>query len=90
MSRSVSPSEDKVFEDSDDAMIASRNGTGAKAKPRSAAIIRSQRADRVAERDEKERQKAEQARKRASRMERRRADGKNTSGMLWAMADGLE
>jgi hypothetical protein len=75
-SRSVSPSEDKVFEESDDGLL---NGSGSRSKARSSAAVRNQRAERLAERDEKERQKAEQARKRNSRMERRRADGKEAS-----------
>lgn len=76
-SRSTSPLSDNA-EDSDEAGATGRNGT-AKSKSRTAAATgRNLRVDKVSEKEDKERQRAETANKRKGRPERRRADGRDT------------
>ncbi|KAK4162466.1 putative histone deacetylase complex subunit cti6 [Cladorrhinum sp. PSN259] len=73
-SRSVSPSIEKAADDSDDAGVNIRNGTS-KTKSRGSAAARNQRGEKLSEKEEKERLRAEAANKRKGRAERRRADG---------------
>ncbi|KAK3991199.1 putative histone deacetylase complex subunit cti6 [Cladorrhinum sp. PSN332] len=73
-SRSVSPSIEKAADDSDDAGVNNRNGAS-KTKSRGVAAARNQRGEKLSEKEEKERLRAEAANKRKGRAERRRADG---------------
>ncbi|KAL2138199.1 hypothetical protein VTI28DRAFT_7285 [Corynascus sepedonium] len=80
-SRSTSPLSDNA-EDSDEAGVTGRNGA-AKSKSRTAAATgRNLRVDKISEKEDKERQRAETANKRKGRPERRRADDSDPSEEL--------